>query len=273
MPVIAKNERVVKSNRLVEASYRLTLVEQQIVLFAICRAREEQRGLVADFPVTIAAKDFAAMFGTEEGSVYGQLKEAMNTLFDRYVFLYDIHPESGKKEVTKTRWISTASYIDGAGAIKLIFAPLIIPYITRLESEFTAYRLEKIGKLSSVHAVRLYELLVQYLSLGKRELEIEWLKDSLQVADGYPRIETFKRKVIDVSVKQINAHTDITTSYTQRKTGRNVTHLNFKIDAKEAAPKAVKRPSLTRAYVEKHALPGESWEVARERLRAERGQA
>jgi hypothetical protein len=32
----------------------------------------------------------------------------------------------------------------------------------------------------------------------------------------------------------------------------------------------VKRPSLTRAYVEKHALPGESWEVARERLRAER---
>ena len=83
--------------------------------------------------------------------------------------------------------------------------------------------------------------------------------------------ETFKRKVIDVSVAQINAHTDITTSYTQRKTGHNVTHLNFKIDAKEAAPKAVKRPSLTRAYVEKHALPGESWEVARERLRAEGG--
>jgi plasmid replication initiation protein len=119
----------------------------------------------------------------------------------------------------------------------------------------------------------LYELLVQYLSLGKRELEIEWLKDSLQVADGYPRIETFKRKVIDVSVAQINAHTDITTSYTQRKTGRNVTHLNFKIDAKEAAPKAVKRPSLTRAYVEKHAHPGESWEAARARLRAERTKA
>jgi hypothetical protein len=55
-------------------------------------------------------------------------------------------------------------------------------------------------------------------------------------------------------------------SYTQRKTGRNVTHLNFKIDAKEAAPKAVKRPSLTQAYVEKHALPGESWEGVRDDL-------
>jgi len=46
-----------------------------------------------------------------------------------------------------------------------------------------------------------------------------------------------------------------------------------KIDAKEAAPKVVRRPSLTRAYVEKHALPGESWEAARERLRAERARA
>jgi len=73
-----KNELVVKSNRLVEASYRMTLVEQQIILFAICRAREEQRGLSPEDPVTIAAKDFARMFGTEEGSVYGQLKSAMN---------------------------------------------------------------------------------------------------------------------------------------------------------------------------------------------------
>ena len=89
----------------------------------------------------------------------------------------------------------------------------------------------------------------------------------------YPRINDLKKWVIDSSVAQINAHTDITTSYTQRKTGRNVTHLNFKIDAKDSVPKAVKRPSLTRAYVEKHALPGESWAVARERLRAERAKA
>ena len=175
--------------------------------------------------------------------------------------------------MTKTRWISTASYIDGDGEIQIIFAPLMIPYITRLESEFTTYRLEKIGHLSSVHAVRLYELLLQYLGLGKREFEIPRLKETLGMEGEYPDIDNFKKRVIDSSVKQINAHTDITTSYTQRKTGRNVTHLNFKIDAKEAAPKVVKRPSLTRAYVEKHALPGESWEVARERLRAERAKA
>ena len=268
-----KKELVVKSNRLVEASYRLTLVEQQIILFSICRAREEQRGLTADTPVTITAKDFASQFGTNETKVYGQLKEAMSTLFERHVVIRDIHPESGKPRVTKTRWISTSSYIDGAGAIQIIFAPLVIPYITRLESEFTAYRLEKIGNLSSAHAVRLYELLVQYLSIGRREMEINWLKETLQVTDEYPRIVDFKKRVTDVAVAQINAHTDITTSYTQRKTGRNVTHLNFKIDAKEVLPKPVKKPSLTRAYVVKNARPGETYETAVARLRAERAHA
>ena len=266
-----KKELVVKSNRLVEASYRLTLVEQQIILFAICRAREEQRGLSPSTPVHITAKDFAAMFGTNEDEVYRQLKEAMDTLYRRDVRIHDTNPRTGKPRIVNTRWISDKAYIDGDGTIELTFSPKMIPYITRLEREFTPYRLEKIGKLSSVHAVRLYELLLQYLGLGKREFEIPKLKETLGLENDYADIDNFKRRVIDASVKQINTHTDITTSYTQRKTGRNVTHLNFKIQAKEAPLSApVKRPSLTRAYVEKQARAGESWEAARERLRAER---
>ena len=147
---------------------------------------------------------------------------------------------------------------------------MVIPYITRLESEFTAYRLEKIGHLSSVHAVRLYELLLQYLKLKTREFEVIQLKKMLGLESEYSDIVNFKKWVIDVATQQINAHTDITTSYTQRKTGRNVTHLNFKIDAKEVIPKPVKKPSLTRAYVGKNARPGETYETAVARLRAER---
>ena len=266
-----KTELVVKSNRLVEASYRLTLVEQQIVLFAICKAREEKTGITSDTRITITALDFSRQFGTPGNTVYRDLKTAMSTLFDRHVVIHDIRPETGKPRTTKTRWISSASYIDGDGTIQLKFADDVIPFIARLEREFTAYRLEKIGNLSSVHAVRMYELLVQYLSLGKREFAVEWLRDTLDLIEEYPALKDLKKRVIDVSVTQINTHTDITTSYTQRKTGRAVTHLNFKIQAKEAPLSApVKRPSLTRAYVEKHAHVGESWEAARERLRAER---
>ena len=114
---------------------------------------------------------------------------------------------------------------------------------------------------------------MQFLALKRREFDIAWLKETLQVSEEYPRLFDLKRRVLDLAVDQINAHTDITTSYTQRKTGRNVTHLNFKIDAKETEPKPVKKPSLTRAYVEKQARPGESYETAIARLRAERVRA
>jgi len=258
-----KTELVVKSNRMIEASYRLTLVEQQVILFAICRSREEQKGLSdADF-VTVKALDFAAMFGSNKTNVYGQLKNAADTLFKRYVLIRDTHPDTGKPRVINTRWVSAIAYIADAGIVQLRFAPCCIPFITRLENEFTSYRLEKIGELSSAYAVRLYELLVQYLSLGKREFEIGALKAGLGVDDEYKRLAHFKKRVIDIAVKQINAHTDITTSYTQSRTGRTITHLTFAIKLKPA-PKPTK--AAKPVIVEKPA-PGVDRETAKKRIK------
>ncbi len=271
-----KNELVVKSNRLVEASYRLTLVEQQIVLYSICRSREEQKGLSPDTPVIIDVASFAKLFHIDERNAYHQLKEAMAVLFERKFNFTEIDEATGKIEKGMSRWISEGSYIDGAGQIKVIFSPRVIPFITRLGGEnnpFTSYRLEKIGHMTSAHAVRLYELLVQYLSTGRRTVEISWLKETLQLDQDYSRIDNFKRRVIDVAVKQINEHSDLCVSYTQRKAGRTVTHLIFDIKSKpEAKPKA-KRPVIDEAYLEKYSRPGESRDTAYRRLAEELGQA
>jgi plasmid replication initiation protein len=269
-----KNELVVKSNRLVEASYRLTLAEQRIILFAIAEARRTQKGLSADDFVTIQAADYAVMFDIPLKQAYEQIKEATRTLFRRYVVLYDTHPASGKPRMTEVRWLSSASYIDGAGTIQLRFAQDMVPYITRLEAEFTRYKLEKVAMMSSAYAIRLYELLMQWGSSGQREIELEWLKKTLMVDSNYERLDNFKKWVIDVALAQINEYSDLTASYTQRKTGRNVTHLIFTFSPKEqpkptkAKSKASEPSFLSREYIEKHAQPGESWQQAERRLKA-----
>lgn len=270
------NGLVVKANTLVEASYRLDLVEQRIILAAIVEARETQCGL-GDSHVTISAKRFATLFGMEEGSVYGQLKDALETLYNRSVGVRDIDPESGHERVSKVRWISKASYVDGAGAVQLRFSSDMVPYITRLESEFTTYRLERIGRMSSAHAVRLYELLVQFATVGEREIEVVWLKETLGLKDGeYKNIGDFKRWVVDVAVAQINEHSDLRVSYEQRKTGRTVTHLKFSIklraEDQPAKAKKAKREVITREFIERNARPGESYDQAYRRLLEERGQ-
>jgi plasmid replication initiation protein len=235
-----KQELVVKSNRLVEASYRLGLNEQRIILYSICRCREEQKGLFPNEPVVITADAFAKQFpSVEKGSVYGQLKEAMDALYERSVTLYETDEDTGKEQVSKTRWISKASYIDGAGRIKIVFTSDVIQYVTRLEEEFTSYQLEKVGKMTSAHAIRVYEMLSQHRDIGNRTLNLTWLRETLGVEPAeYKLTADFIRKVIEVAVKQINDHSDLTVSYKPKKTGRAITDFVFKIKGKDAKPRA-----------------------------------
>jgi len=272
-----KNELVVKANTLVEACYRLTLVEQRILLYAITEARRTQKGLNAEDFVTIRAADYAAQFSIDPATAYNQISEAAETIFNRYVTFHDVRQETGKPRRTKVRWISAASYIDGDGVIQLRFALDMVPFITRLESEFTRYKLGQIANMTSAHAIRMYELLIQWGSVGKREIEIEWFKKTLMLEGQYESIKNLKQRVIDVGVAQINKHSDITVQYTQRKTGRNVTHLTFTFGPKpmpkpapkpkQAAEDGVPRTYYERKkYIEKHARPGEGWNEAASRL-------
>lgn len=239
-----KNELVVKSNRLIEASYRLTLNEQRIILYAICRCREEQKGLLPDQPIVITADAFANQFpSARKGHVYQQLKEAMDALYDRSVTLYETDEDTGHEQVSKTRWISKASYVDGAGRVKVVFTADVIKYITRLEAEFTSYQLEKVGNMTSAYAVRIYELLIQYQELGSRTLSLTALREALGIEAGeYKLTSNFTRKVIDISVEQINIHSDLVVKYEPKKTGRAITHFVFKIKLKDAKSK---RQTLT----------------------------
>lgn len=268
-----KNQLVVKSNKLIEASYRLDLAEQRIILFAIKEARETGLGLNADDFITVRAADYAAQFNITTKQAYEQIKDATKTLFRRYLVLHDIHPESGKERVTEARWVSLVSYIDGEGSVELQFSNFIVPYITLLEREFTSYKLAAISNMSSNYAIRLYELLVQWGNVGTREIELAWLKRTLFVENAYPAIKDLKKWVIDVAIDQINKHSDLTASYTQRKTGRTVTHLVFTFSQKPQAPKQQKTRQLAGAggmskkEIERLARPGETYEEAEERIR------
>lgn len=240
-----KQELVVKSNRLIEASYRLSLNEQRIILYAICRCREEQKGLFPNEPVVITADAFAKQYPSiDKRHVYRQLKEAMDALYERSVTLYETDEDTGLEQVSKTRWISKASYIDGAGRIKIVFTSDVIKYITRLEAEFTSYQLEKVGNMTSAYAVRLYELLSQCREMGNRTLNLKWLRETLQMDSGeYKLTADFTKRILDPAVEQINKHSDITVSYRPAKTGRAITDFAFKIREKDGKPRRQAPPT------------------------------
>ena len=260
-----KDDLVVKSNRLIEASYRLTLAEQRIILLAITEARRTELGLSVDSILEIRATDYAEMFDVPNNQAYEQIKEAAQTLFLRYVVLYDINPKTGKEDKITVRWVSAVRYANGGGTICIQFAQQMVPYISRLETEFTRYKLDKVANMSSAYAIRLYELLIQWGSIGQREIELLWLKKTLMLDKDYPRLFDFKKWVIDVALSQINEFSDMTVSYTQRKTGRVVTHLIFTFKPKEK-PKQNKPEE--EAVKPKTATPPEVLDEGRAKMKA-----
>jgi plasmid replication initiation protein len=267
------SDLIVKDNALMNASYNLALVEQRLILLAIIEARESGKGINANDPLTVHAESYINQFGVERHTAYQALKDACKDLFARQ-FSYQEKRERGRANIT-SRWVSQVAYIDETATVEIIFAPAVVPLITRLEEQFTKYDIEQISSLSSAYAVRLYELLICWRSTGKTPvIALNEFRKRLGVLDDeYTRMGNLKTKVLEIALRQINDHTDITATYEQHKAGRLITGFSFKFKSKTATnslkPSKNAANELTDAFVSQHALPGESWEAARARLRCE----
>ena len=134
--------------------------------------------------------------------------------------------------------------------------------------------------MSSSYAVRLFELLIQYSNVGTRDIELTQLRQWFMLENKYPSIKDFKVRVLDPAVRQINEHSTLKVTWSQRKTGRKVTHLQFQFCQKEANKPALqnteskpakrqKRKAISKAEAEKLARPGESYDELYQRLSSE----
>lgn len=226
---------VVKDNALINASYNLDLVEQRLILLAIIEARESGKGINANDPLIIHAESYINQFSAHRNTAYQALKDACDDLFARQ-FSYQSLSEKGNVQHHKSRWVSEIIYVEKEAVVKLIFAPAIIPLITRLEEQFTKYDIQQVSGLSSAYAVRLYELLIAWRSTGKTPIiEIKEFRQKLGVLDTeYKQMNDFKKRVLEIAINQINEKTDIKVKVEQHKTGRTISGFSFKFKQKQA---------------------------------------
>lgn len=230
------SELVVKDNALIQASYTLDLAEQRLILLAIIEARNSGQGITHDSLLRIHASNYAKQFGVNDKTAYTVVKDASKGLFDRYVTYHDKNPKNGKDRSFHCRWVDKIGVEPDSGIVYMRFTSDVVPLITRLESHFTSYEIDKVANLSSSYAIRLYELCVAWREQGfTQQYKIEELRQKLGVEpEKYKAMNNFKARVIDLAIKQINQHTDITVKYEQHKTGRTITAMSFTFKQKKA---------------------------------------
>ncbi|POZ09076.1 replication initiation protein [Acinetobacter baumannii] len=236
---------IVKDNALINASYNLELVEQRLILLAIIEARQNGKGINTNDHLIVHASTYIEHFNVEKHSAYMSLKEACKNLFARQFSYEEINPNGSSTQYT-SRWVSKIGYTKKEGTVHIIFAPDVVPLITRLEKHFTSYELEQVAQLQSKYATRLYEILIAWRSTGKvPEISLSEFRAKLGVSDSeYKIISNFKLRVLDVAVSQINKYTDITVTYEQHKKGRTIIGFSFRFKQKQLAKKIESKRDL-----------------------------
>ena len=218
---------VVKSNDLIQkARFQLSLQEQKIILYLISKIKPDDDDFVhQDFSII----DFCKVCGIDydNGGNYKAVKDAIKALSDKSVWLM---LESGAE--TLVRWVNKAWINKKSGIIKMRMDDDMKPYLLQLQSRFTQYELFYTLAMRSQYSIRLYELLKSYEFKKKWTFDIDELKRLLS-AENYARFPDFKRKVIDISMREINDLSDLNISYQVIKTGRKFGKIEFYISLKK----------------------------------------
>lgn len=224
---VNKDYIVTQANDLIMAKQTkpLTLREKRLVVTLVSMIEPQDEAFKE---YNIRLKEFYRLLGLNEIVHYSQLKQVVDELMSRVI---EIPLKEGGW--LKTHWVSSATYIEGEGMIKLSFDPHLKEYLLMLKKAFTSYKLDNVLALQSTYGLRLYEILKswEYVKSEKaRTVELNHLRAMLGVdAKSYPKYSNFKIRVLNKAVEEINSKTDLKVSYKELKQGRKIAALEFNV--------------------------------------------
>lgn len=220
MRVEMKKLTVCKDNRVIEAGYKLSKLEQCLILYAVAK----NNPLAFQRKVSFKVKDFLGMFPNfSEKHIYSQLKNAIDELYERSIVV------ENPVYKAKFRWVSSAHYYKNEAKIDVNFTEEIEPYLSDLNERFTQYKLVNVSKFKSDYSFRFYEFFIQYLRIGWREISVEDLRNMLMTKDKYKTTKSLNQLLIKPCIEEINKHSDLKITYKPIKKGVKITGYWFDI--------------------------------------------
>ena len=167
-------------------------------------------------------------------------------MFDREV---TIKLEDNK--TLRTRFVSGVVFDPDEAQITVTFAEDILPYLTELSVNFTKYRLHEVAELSSVHAIRLYELIVMWTNQYQysKELDLNEFKEIMGVQSKYKQFGQLRQFVIDKAI-EIDEKTNYKVSVSYKKVKRSYVSLKLKFHKKILDKIANKDGSLSQDTIQ-----------------------
>ena len=146
-----------QSNDLIRSAYSMTLNEKKLLLKAMSKIDSfnpiSKDGCII---VELTIDECRDMFN--EHNIWRELSSATGALQNRTVTLY---PEKDVKE--EVSWVDLSRYFEKESKVQIKFGSTISKKLTDITEKFTQIELLDVARFKSVHSIRLYELLKQYV--------------------------------------------------------------------------------------------------------------
>ena len=233
LKMLQKSAYFRKTNYLIEAKYQLGMLQTFLFTQTYLTLADDNIGQNSH---KIYFRDIIENFDLpKQGKTYESIIDAAKRLRDKGL-QFDAVDENGNSVTIYTGFftkIRIHKRRDGElSYLEVFIDDELKPHLIQLK-RFTllnkAHYATIIGKLHNPLIIRIYDLLKQYESIGKRKMELQSLKEMLEVADKYPLYGNFKQKVIVEAQKRLSAYADINFDLEEIKQGRSIIALVFHI--------------------------------------------
>lgn len=220
----ARNAVVTKANAMIQKTrYSLSLQEQKIVLFLISKIQPDDTFLT-EYIFNI--KEFCHVCGITATN-YDDIKDTLLHL-KKKAFWLTINDQGTESCVD---WFSTIRINKRSGIVKMKFHEDLHPFLLELRQNFTSFSIYPTLVMKSRYSIRLYELLKSYSNLSEWVFDLDLLKRKLDA--NYIKFFDFRRRVLDVSMAEINRYTELDISYQPIKdNSRQYNKIRFFINIK-----------------------------------------
>lgn len=215
-------------NDFVEAIYSLSVDAKKLFL-SLClhlNSKNEIKVHIADIEREVGIK--------LEHLNQRHLKKLFKELMSKIIEIKDLENRNKWKLAVLVKEVD---YDEGIVTAEISKA--LLPYFKLAQERlFTRFNIQNIKPLTSIYAIRMYELAKQFDDTGWRVIELDELRKMLKLDGKYKDNKDFRKWVLDVAKKQINKNTDINIDYELIKQGRKYTKIRLKI---EKNPQRVER--------------------------------
>ncbi|MFT4667280.1 MAG: plasmid replication initiation protein [Polaribacter sp.] len=214
---------IIKHNKLIETSYKLSAREQFFVLHLISEISQNRKDLQEHQMHYSEIEKIINFDGKRRIANKSEVFSLMDKLNSEPIIY-----EKGSI-IGKSVWLQHMEHDTETDIFTFSLSQRLREYLLQIKEHFTKYNISNIVYLNA-NAVRLYEVLKRYQFKGECEITVDKLKFYLGIEERYPKFYEFKRWVLIPSQREIKKFTDIRFDFVPaKKAGKRIISLKFYI--------------------------------------------